>query len=58
VYVFICFETRLLDVPHAGLELTILLPHLPSAGITGIYHHAQLSVKFLLHARSVVLHVD
>jgi hypothetical protein len=42
---FCLFEAGSHSVVQAGLELLILLPQ-PPAGITGMYHHFQLSVIF------------
>jgi hypothetical protein len=46
VFVFV-FWDRVSHVAQTGLELLFLLPRLPSAGITGIYHHFLLKFIFI-----------
>jgi hypothetical protein len=43
----VCVETGSHPVAQAGLELSIFLPHLLGAGITGMHHQDQLLVKVL-----------
>jgi hypothetical protein len=40
------FETGSHYITQAGLELSILQPLPPGAGITGMYHHTQLRLFF------------
>jgi hypothetical protein len=48
---FLLFETEFHYLAEAGLQFTILLLHLPSAGIIGMYHHAWHSMFVLRQKR-------
>jgi hypothetical protein len=47
-FFFFFFEIVSPYVPHIGLKFMILLPQLPSAGITDILHHTQLKQSLFL----------
>jgi hypothetical protein len=46
LHFFVVVETESCSVAQTHLELMILLPSLPSAKITGMYHWAQLHYRF------------
>jgi hypothetical protein len=44
LFIYLFIETGTYCIVWAGLELVILLFYLPSAGITGMYHHIQHNI--------------